>query len=72
MPDPIFQYFEPVRVQSPCVNVCRLDTATGWCVGCGRTGDEIAQWTVIDEARRDAVMATLPTRLTALRRMDRS
>ena len=27
---------------SPCVGTCELDVVTGWCVGCGRTGDEIA------------------------------
>ncbi|HET9510290.1 MAG TPA: DUF1289 domain-containing protein [Sphingomonas sp.] len=67
MTDPIFQYFEPVRVQSPCVNVCRLDALTGWCVGCGRTGDEIARWTAIGDRDREAVMAALPTRMAALR-----
>jgi len=29
---------------SPCVNVCRMDDATGWCEGCLRTLDEIAVW----------------------------
>ncbi|MEJ0035600.1 MAG: DUF1289 domain-containing protein [Gammaproteobacteria bacterium] len=28
---------------SPCINVCVLATA-GYCVGCLRTGDEIARW----------------------------
>ena len=30
------------RVQSPCVNVCRMDEHTGLCAGCLRTLDEIA------------------------------
>lgn len=67
MNDAIFQYFEPVRVQSPCVNVCRLDSATGWCIGCGRTGDEIGRWTSVGETERDRVMAILPTRMAALK-----
>ncbi|MEM8878798.1 MAG: DUF1289 domain-containing protein, partial [Pseudomonadota bacterium] len=29
---------------SPCVGLCRLDEATGYCLGCARTGDEIADW----------------------------
>lgn len=66
MSDPIFQYFEPVRIVSPCVNICRLDPATGWCVGCGRTGGEIARWTAVDDAARDAVMRTLPARMATL------
>lgn len=31
------------RVESPCIKVCVLD-AQSVCVGCGRTIDEIAQW----------------------------
>ena len=29
---------------SPCVSVCRMDAASGWCEGCLRTLDEIAVW----------------------------
>lgn len=40
-------------VPSPCVNVCRMNDSTGLCVGCHRTLDEIAQWSVMgDEAKR--------------------
>lgn len=40
-------------VPSPCVNVCRMNETTGLCVGCHRTLDEIAQWSVLgDEAKR--------------------
>jgi predicted Fe-S protein YdhL (DUF1289 family) len=52
---------------SPCINVCVLGAA-GYCLGCLRTGDEIArwrdmsaseQWQLIDElARRRAQRAT--------------
>jgi monothiol glutaredoxin len=31
------------RPPSPCINVCRLD-ARGLCVGCLRSGEEIARW----------------------------
>lgn len=44
----------PAAVQSPCINVCRMDDATGWCAGCLRTIDEIAAWSALDdEARRE-------------------
>ena len=42
------------RVPSPCINVCRIDEATRLCVGCLRTLDEIAAWSVLtDRERRD-------------------
>ena len=55
-------------VRSPCINICRIDDATGWCVGCGRTLDEIARWGGTSDADRDAVMAALPERMAMLSR----
>jgi predicted Fe-S protein YdhL (DUF1289 family) len=41
------------RVPSPCISVCRIDEASGLCVGCLRTLDEIAAWGALgDDARR--------------------
>lgn len=58
-------------VKSPCILVCSIDTATGYCFGCGRTRDEIAAWTSYTDAERDAVMATLPDRLATVVRPPR-
>lgn len=55
-------------IQSPCTNICRIDDATGWCAGCGRTLDEIARWGSTTEADREQVMAHLSVRMAALER----
>jgi predicted Fe-S protein YdhL (DUF1289 family) len=47
---------------SPCINVCTLDPATGHCVGCFRHIDEIAGWPVFTPGERSAVLARLPGR----------
>ena len=52
--------------ESPCTRVCQLDDATGWCLGCGRTGAEIAGWLAMSTAERIALKAALPARLAAL------
>jgi uncharacterized protein len=53
----------PARmIASPCVNICKIDSASGWCIGCRRTLDEIAGWTSGSEAWRNAVMEALPAR----------
>ncbi len=31
-------------VESPCINICKLDQATGLCIGCLRSVDEIRAW----------------------------
>jgi predicted Fe-S protein YdhL (DUF1289 family) len=36
---------------SPCIGICRLD-ARGYCVGCLRTGDEIARWRGMNDSER--------------------
>jgi len=53
-------------LETPCVNVCLLDSDTGLCVGCGRTLQEIANWSAMTPAERRAIMAALPARLDAL------
>ena len=54
-----------MRVSSPCIQVCVIDPVTRFCMGCGRTGDEIASWPFKTEEDRLALMATLPERLKA-------
>ena len=49
-------------VPSPCTSVCSLDPATGWCVGCLRTIDEIAAWGRLDDAGKGTVLMRLPSR----------
>ena len=54
---------------SPCINVCRMDAATGWCVGCQRTLQEIATWSSLSDADKRAVWQALPTRHEAWLRL---
>lgn len=56
----------PAPVPSPCVSICRIDPASGWCEGCLRTLDEIAGWSVMPEADKRAVWKALPARREAL------
>jgi len=50
---------------SPCINVCVLDPVSGLCRGCGRTLDEIAKWTQLDNAERARITIEAPRRLSA-------
>ena len=47
---------------SPCTLVCTVDAATGWCLGCARTLDEIARWGVASDAEKRTILAVLPAR----------
>lgn len=44
----------PSPVPSPCVSVCRMDTARQYCVGCLRTLEELRAWgSADDNTKRD-------------------
>lgn len=48
-------------MESPCVSICRLDDE-GVCVGCFRTGEEIAGWLSYTVEERREIMQRLPAR----------
>jgi hypothetical protein len=54
------------KITAPCIKVCAMERGKGWCLGCGRTGREIARWWNLTEAERAAVRADLPHRLAAM------
>ena len=47
---------------SPCVDVCRMHAASGWCEGCCRTLDEIAEWSTLQDRAKLLVWKQLPQR----------
>ncbi|WP_238136925.1 DUF1289 domain-containing protein [Variovorax sp. JS1663] len=55
----------PQDVPSPCISVCRMDAASGFCEGCLRTIDEIAAWRTMDDADKRAVWRAVELRAEA-------
>lgn len=49
-------------IASPCINVCRISAASGFCEGCRRSLEEIASWSAYSAAEKRAVLARLPAR----------
>jgi len=49
-------------VASPCINVCRMDDATGFCLGCFRTIEEIAVWSAAADAQRVRILLAVERR----------
>ena len=60
----IWQSDEP---DSPCRRICVIHAETGLCIGCLRTGDEIAAWPEMSREERRRIMAELPARAPALK-----
>jgi len=49
-------------VPSPCINVCRMNAASGLCEGCQRTLAEIGAWASMGEAEKRDVWRRLEQR----------
>lgn len=52
----------PRPIVTPCIKVCAVDGASGFCLGCRRTLQEIAGWSRYSDEERTAIMAALPLR----------
>ena len=47
---------------SPCIRVCLLHPQAGLCIGCLRSGEEIARWPRMSAEARRALLAEFPAR----------
>ncbi len=54
-------------MKTPCIDICVLHRREGICIGCFRTGDEIARWSTMTDDERAALMGELPARAARLR-----
>jgi len=49
-------------VQTPCIDICKIDNDSRLCLGCWRSIDEIARWSQMSDVERAQVMNALPGR----------
>ncbi len=49
-------------IKSPCIQICVTDPGGAFCLGCGRSLDEIARWVTFTHEQRAAIMSVLPQR----------
>jgi predicted Fe-S protein YdhL (DUF1289 family) len=52
-------------VETPCVDICEIDRASGLCRGCGRTIAEISGWASMSGDERRRIMSELAARKAA-------
>ena len=48
---------------SPCINVCKIDSKTNICMGCGRSIKEISDWINMDDKKKEALLLILKFRV---------
>lgn len=47
---------------SPCNRICRIDEASGWCIGCRRTIEEIKDWPMLSAKGKAELLSRLEAR----------
>ncbi|OAN76037.1 hypothetical protein A8B82_15950 [Sulfitobacter sp. EhC04] len=55
------------KVESPCVRICKQDRQAGFCIGCGRTVQEVFRWYDMPDSKRRETLAELPGRLESVK-----
>ena len=55
-----------MKNNSPCTDVCRFDPRNTWCLGCGRTTDEIKAWRKLSPYHRTTLSTELKRRMKRL------
>jgi predicted Fe-S protein YdhL (DUF1289 family) len=55
-----------MAVESPCTNVCSYEPKRKWCIGCGRTADEIKAWRKLSPFRQRVLNKELKRRMQVL------
>jgi predicted Fe-S protein YdhL (DUF1289 family) len=53
-------------LRSPCIDLCKFDRKTGWCLGCARTKDECRTWKKAKKSKLKKILSELPGRLQQL------
>jgi predicted Fe-S protein YdhL (DUF1289 family) len=51
--------------ETPCIQVCKLDPLTGYCLGCYRTIEEIAAWSRLNREEKRKIYRELDKRKLA-------
>lgn len=49
-------------METPCINVCVVDDASGLCIGCRRSLAEIAAWATLSAAERSRIIVAVRDR----------
>ena len=49
-------------IASPCNDICTTDAKSGFCIGCRRTSNEIANWLSYSDDKKKKILKDLKSR----------
>jgi predicted Fe-S protein YdhL (DUF1289 family) len=59
-----------MSVKTPCIEICKFDGKSGFCVGCLRTRDECRDWKKMKDIRRHQILQDRQRRETKIPKQD--
>jgi uncharacterized protein len=57
-----------MAIPSPCIDICRFDRRTGYCIACLRTAEEARRWRKMTDHQRRRILADNQRRRAKLSR----
>ena len=52
-------------VKSPCIDVCKIDYKSGYCIGCNRTIEEITNWSILSDQQKKKILTKVKSKNTS-------
>ncbi len=50
-------------IKSPCINLCKIDSETKVCLGCGRNIKEISNWINMNDKKKESLLLSLKNKI---------
>ena len=50
-------------VKSPCINICKIDSDSGLCIGCCRYEHEVFNWTLFSDEEKKTILSKIKKRV---------
>ena len=47
------------EIDSPCIDICTINRNSGECMGCGRTVEEVRNWTNFNNLKKKQILENL-------------
>ena len=50
-------------IQSPCINICKIDNGSGLCIGCCRNEYEVFNWINFSDTEKELILSKIKSRV---------
>tara|TARA_B100000795_G_scaffold267097_1_gene251337 strand:+ start:96 stop:350 length:255 start_codon:yes stop_codon:yes gene_type:complete len=58
-----FNLDNSIMIQSPCINICKIDNGSGLCIGCCRNEYEVFNWINFSDTEKELILSKIKSRV---------